>query len=210
MRVLHTLKTMALAAAAMVAATIQFQGDVLAQAGWRPEKPVEIIVPTGAGGTNDQMARLIQKGMVDHKLVSVPALVINKSGGNQSLAVVYLNQHTADPHYLLYSTATVFTNEIAGLTKQRYTELSPIALLLVDYTVITVKADSPIKSMRDLLARLKADPESAGGEGGGRRSEETQARRLQDQRAVGDRGDGRAHSCDGVVRECGTAASRGR
>ncbi len=149
-----------LAAAAVVAASLQFVAGAQAQSGWRLERPVEIVVPTGAGGTNDQMARLIQKTLQDQKLVSVPTLVMNKSGGNQSLAVVYLNQHTADPHYLLYSTATVFTNEIAGLTKQRYTDLTPIALLLLDYTVISVKADSPIKSMRDLLARLRADVDS--------------------------------------------------
>ena len=129
-------------------------------AAWQPEKPVEIVVPTGAGGTNDQMARLVQSTLQAQKLISVPALVVNKSGGNQSLAVVYVNQHKADPHYLLYSTATVFTNEIAGLTKQKYTELSPVALLLVDYTVISVKADSPIKTMRDMVARLKASPDA--------------------------------------------------
>jgi len=130
------------------------------QAAWRPEKAVEIIVPTGAGGTNDQMARLIQKTLQEQKLISVPAVTVNKAGGNQSLAVVYLNQHPADPHYLLYSTATIFTNQIAGLTPQHYSELSPFALLLVDYTVITVKMDSPIKGMRELADRLKTDPES--------------------------------------------------
>jgi len=37
---------------------------------------------------------------------------------------------------------------------------APVALLLVDYTVVTVRTDSPIKSMRDMVARLKADPNS--------------------------------------------------
>ena len=131
-----------------------------AQAGWRPEKAVEIVVPTGAGGTNDVMARLIQQTLQAAKLVNVPVLVQNKAGGNQNLAPVYINQHKADPHYLLYSTATIFTNEIAGLTKQKYSELAPVALLLVDYSVISVRHDSPIKSMRELVARLKADPNS--------------------------------------------------
>jgi putative tricarboxylic transport membrane protein len=85
---------------------------------------------------------------------------MNKPGGNQSLAVVYLNQHPADPHYLLYSTATLFTNQLAGVSPVRYSDLTPLALLLVDYTVVTVSAKSPLKSMRDLVAKLKADPES--------------------------------------------------
>jgi putative tricarboxylic transport membrane protein len=134
--------------------------DVLAQTAWQPQKTVEIVVPTGAGGTNDQMARLIQKTLQDQKLIKTPAVVLNRAGGNQSLAVVYLNQHAGDPHHLLYSTATVFTNEIAGLTKMHYSELTPLALLLVDYTVITVKADSPLKSMRDLVERMRADPDA--------------------------------------------------
>lgn len=150
------LKAIMQAAAMLVAGVLALP----VQADWRPDRPVEIVVPTGAGGTNDQMARLVQSTLQAQKLISVPALVVNKSGGNQSLAVVYVNQHKADPHYLLYSTATVFTNEIAGLTKQKYTELPPVALLLVDYTVISVKADSPIKSMRDMVAKLKANPEA--------------------------------------------------
>ena len=128
--------------------------------GWKPEKTIEIIVPTGAAGINDSNSRLIQKTLQDRKLVSVPVLVQNKAGGNQSLAVVYLNQHPADPHYVMYATATLFTNQLAGVTPLHYKDLTPLALLLVDYTVITVKADSPMKGMRDLVDRLKADPES--------------------------------------------------
>jgi putative tricarboxylic transport membrane protein len=134
--------------------------DASGQSAWQPQKTVEIVVPTGAGGTNDQMARLIQKTLQERKLIKTPAIVLNRAGGNQSLAVVYLNQHVGDPHHLLYSTATVFTNEIAGLTKMHYSELSPLALLLVDYTVVTVKADSPLKSMRDLVERMRGDPEA--------------------------------------------------
>ena len=76
------------------------------------------------------------------------------------LAMVYLNQHPADAHYLLYSTPTPFTNELAGITTQRYTDLVAIALLFVEHTVISVRNDSPFRNMRDLINALKADPES--------------------------------------------------
>ena len=140
-------------------ATTQVPAQGWAQPAWQPEKPVEVIVPTGAGGINDQNARLIQKSLQDQKF-PVPVVTMNKAGGNQSLAVLYLHQHPADPHYLLYATATVFTNQLAGLAIPRYTEMTPLALLLVDYSVITVAAGSPMKGMRDLVDRLKADPES--------------------------------------------------
>src|SRR5215213_364202 len=139
---------------------LPFSITASAQGTWKPEKTVEIIVPTGAAGINDSNARLIQKTLQEQKLVTTPVLVMNKAGGNQSLAVVYLNQHAADPHYLFYATATLFTNQLAGVTPLHYKDLTPLALLLVDYTVITVKADSPMKGMRDLVERLKSNPES--------------------------------------------------
>ncbi len=137
-----------------------FPANSSAQSGWKPAKPVEIIVSTGAGGINDQNARTIQKLMQDEKMLPVPAVVVNKAGGNQILAVNYVKQFSGDPHYLFYANATVFTNQISGLSPHHYTDLTPLSLLLVDYTVISVRQDSPIKSMKDLVAMLKADPQS--------------------------------------------------
>ena len=131
-----------------------------AQSGWRPEKPVELIVPTAAGANNDRMVRLIQKALQDQKLVTTPVIALNKPGGNQHLAVVYLGQRGADPHTVLLSNPTIFTNELTGVSPQHYTSLTPLALLVVESNAITVKADSPIRNMRDLVDRLKADPDA--------------------------------------------------
>jgi putative tricarboxylic transport membrane protein len=129
-----------------------------AQSQWLPDRPVEIVVPTAAAGINDQISRLMQRVLQNEKLVTTPMVVMNKAGGNQNLSVVYLTQKAPDPHYLLYATATVFTNQLAGLTTLGYTDLTPLANLVVDHTVITVAADSPMRTLRDLIERLKADP----------------------------------------------------
>ena len=146
--------------AALCAGALALAAGAQAQSTWRPEKAVEIVLPTAPGGTNDLLTRLIQKVLEDEKLLPVPLVVMNKPGGNQSLALVYVTQKAPDPHYLMFATATVFTNQLAGLTPLGYTDLTPIAVLVVDHTVITVRADSPIKTMRDMVERLKADPEA--------------------------------------------------
>lgn len=128
------------------------------QAVWRPAKPVEIIVPTAAGGENDRVARQIQRILQEKKVVPTPVLVVNQPGGNQLLAVVRLVKNAPDPHFLLYATGTsITTNEIAGLTKIDYHDVTPVSKLLCDNTALTVRVDSPIKNMRDLIDRLKAD-----------------------------------------------------
>ncbi|MGZ9013694.1 MAG: hypothetical protein ACXW2L_15680, partial [Burkholderiales bacterium] len=96
--------------------------DAGAQTKWRPSKSVELIVPTAPGGANDQVARAIQTVVRDQKLVSTPVEVMNKPGGNQSIAVAYLNQHPADPHYLLIANPTLIGSHIAGISSFNYTD----------------------------------------------------------------------------------------
>jgi len=146
--------------AAALAALAAWAGPAPAQSAWRPDRPVELILPTAAGGANDTVARLIQKTMQDHKLVPTPILVVNKPGGNQTLAAMYLRQFARDPHHLLYSTSSVFTAQITGIVKQHFSDLTPIALLLTEYSVLSVSAGSSIKTLNDLIAQLKADPQS--------------------------------------------------
>lgn len=131
-----------------------------AQGGWQPDKPLEIIVPTGAGGNNDKMARLIQRILQEQKLVTPPVVVMNRPGGNQQLGFVYLNQRPGDGHYIIYATPTVFSNELNGVTQQHYTEFTPLALLVVENTVFSVRSGGAIGNLRDLVSRLRADPQS--------------------------------------------------
>jgi putative tricarboxylic transport membrane protein len=134
--------------------------QVWGQPAWRPERQVEIIVPTAPGGGNDTFARLMQKILQEQKLVPTPVLVLNKSGGNQTLAANYLTQHAADPHYLLFATSSLISNQIQGLAQYQYADFPPLGLAFLDYSAFMVPANSTLKSMRDLLDRLKADPES--------------------------------------------------
>jgi putative tricarboxylic transport membrane protein len=131
-----------------------------AQPAWRPAKHVELITSSAAGGSNDQIARVVQRIMQEGKLAATPVMVINKPGGNQTIAPTYLNQNAGDPHYLLLANPTLFANHLSARTPINYTDLTPVALLLSEHTVFTVRSDSPIKNMRDALERLKADPDA--------------------------------------------------
>ena len=148
------------AGAMLLLAAALHAGAAQGQAAWRPDKAVEFVTSSAAGGSNDLVARAMQKILQEAKAIGVPINVANKSGGNQTLAVVYVTQHAGDAHYLLLGNPTLFTNHLAGITPLSHADLTPLALLLVEHTLITVKADSPIRSLRDLVEQLKKDPES--------------------------------------------------
>lgn len=130
--------------------------------GWRPDKAIEVIAASGSGGSTDRIARTIQRILQDEKIVNVAVTVVNKPGGNQTLARTYLNQHAGDAHYVDVGNPTLLANNLMGLTSQHFKDFTPIALLFNEYTVFSVREDSPIKTGRDLLQRLAQQPESVG------------------------------------------------
>jgi putative tricarboxylic transport membrane protein len=128
--------------------------------GWSPQKNVEIVVANSPGGGNDRTARQVEGFLSRHKLVSVPLTVVNKPGGGGALAYTYVSQHPGDAHYLLVATPALLIGQIVGTSKLSYTDFTPVASLFNDYYVFAVNAASPIKSGRDLVERLKKDPQS--------------------------------------------------
>ena len=79
----------------------------LAAQGWKPEKPVEIVVPTTPGGSVDLTARTLQRIFQDTGLVKVPVTVVNKPGGGGAVSLVYLSQHAGDGHYIATNTPNI-------------------------------------------------------------------------------------------------------
>ena len=128
--------------------------------GWKPEKPIEIVVPTTPGGSVDLTARLLQKILQDTGLVKVPVTVINKPGGGGAVSLAYLNQHAGDAHFIATNTPNIIANDINGRTPVRYTEVTALATMASQYTVLAVRADSPLKNAKDLIERLRKDPAS--------------------------------------------------
>jgi putative tricarboxylic transport membrane protein len=130
-----------------------------AQAQWKPDKPIEIIVGSSAGGPLDVSARLVQK-LLEARVAGIPVSVVNKTGGNHAIALAYLNQHPGNGHYLAMSTPNLVTNRIVGNNAISYLDVTPLAILNQEYVGMTVRADSPIKTGRDLVERLRKDPGS--------------------------------------------------
>lgn len=132
--------------------------SVAAQAAeWSPDRNVEIIVGTGAGGGQDKTARTLQRILQERKVLPVPSAVVNKPGGGGAVGWTYLNQHAGDAHYVEVGNPTLLTNNIIGRSAITYSEFTPLAILFTESVAISVRADSPIRNGRDLIERLRQD-----------------------------------------------------
>ena len=150
----HSIRALAVIAV-VVAGVI---ANAAAAQGWKPDAPVEIIVNCAPGCGPDRMARLMQGVFQTHKLVDPAVTVQNRTGGGGAVAQTYLNQFAGNGHYIFHTGKSVLTTHAMGRSVAPYTELTPIANLFGEYIGVAVKADSTIKSGRDLIERLKKDP----------------------------------------------------
>jgi len=131
-----------------------------AQQSWSPSRNVEIVVGSAPGGSNDKTARTVEKAIVEGKLIPTSLTVVNRPGGGSSIAFNYVNQKKGDPHTLLIGTTALLTNHIVGTSPLSYMDFTPVASLFNDYVVFAVNANSPIKTGKDLIAKLKENPQS--------------------------------------------------
>ena len=94
-------------------------------------------------------------------LPGMPAITVNnRPGGGGTIAWTSLNQHIGDAHWISTLNVALLTNHILGVSPLHYRDLTPLAILMREYVVVWTHAASPIKSAKDLLARLKANPSS--------------------------------------------------
>ncbi len=142
------------------AAVLAGMSAVTAAQAWSPQKNVEIVVPNPPGGSNDKTARSLERILIGGKLLPVTLSIQNKSGGGGSIAYTYIQQRTADAHYLVVAGPAILTNHIVGSTPLRHTDLTAVASLFDDYTVFAVNANSSLKTGKDLIERLRKDPKS--------------------------------------------------
>lgn len=145
----------------LILATTLVATGVHAQ-GWKPERNVAIVVANSPGGSNDRTARQIESFLTSRKLINTSMSIINKPGGGGTIAYTYVNERAGDPHMLLIGTPALLLSYIVGLSSLTHKDFTPVASLFNDYYVFAVAANSPMRTGKDLIERLKKDPQSVG------------------------------------------------
>lgn len=129
-------------------------------ASWKPERNVEFVAGVGAGGSMDRTARAIERVARETGLIPTTSTVLNKPGGGQALGLQYVKNHAGDGHYLSINSEPILTNNISGRSDIKYSDFTPIATLFEENVAVSVRKESDIKSLKDVVDRLKSDPAS--------------------------------------------------
>lgn len=143
----------------LLAAAPLLATPALAQGPWRPEKPLRIVVPYPPGAINDTLGRLVGEKMQD--VLGQVGVVENRPGASGSLGIAAAVQAAPDGHTIaVANTANLCMNPFlfanTGYDPRR--DVAPIAVAVRLANALGVRADGPITSLADLIARARANP----------------------------------------------------
>ena len=145
--------------AAVCVAAILTSGGALAQAPF-PSRPVHIFVPYAAGGGVDILARTLGEAVSRQWGQSV--VVENRPGAGGVVASQALVTSTPDGYTLIVVASGHATNPFLypKIPYDTFKDFTPISLLASSPNILVVRADSPFKTLADVIAQAKAKPAS--------------------------------------------------
>jgi tripartite-type tricarboxylate transporter receptor subunit TctC len=134
--------------------------SVLQAQGTFPSAPIRIIVPLGAGGVYDTIARSVAKDLA--RQFNVPVIVENKPGGNYVIGMRAVSTAKPDGYTIGLSAGTILSQTPIIFPEVTYKleDFAPVAPLMSVRNVLAVNAASPVKNLADFvrLARASSKP----------------------------------------------------
>ena len=123
-----------------------------------PSKPVRLIVTYPAGGGADTMARLVAPRLGD--ALGQPILIENRGGASGTIAADLVAKSAPDGHTLMLDATNHAVNPslLAKLPFDPDKAFAPVTLLALFPNVVLVHPANPVSSIRELIAKIKAEP----------------------------------------------------
>ena len=131
---------------------------VLAQA--YPTRPIELIVHTSAGSGGDVVSRAVGEIMRREKFLPQTLVVNNRVGGAGALAYNFFKTKRGDPYFMLSTTGTILAMAYRPDINIGLENYTPLALMAVDPQTIMVPADSPYKTVKELVEAARKAPDT--------------------------------------------------
>jgi tripartite-type tricarboxylate transporter receptor subunit TctC len=121
-----------------------------------PTRPITFIVPWGAGGGTDAVARMLAT-LIERDL-GKPVNVMNRTGGNGVVGHAAIAGARADGYTIGLITSEIGMMHHQGLTQLSGGSFTPLGLVNIDSAAIQVRADAPYKSLKELLDAVRTQP----------------------------------------------------
>lgn len=128
------------------------------QAEW-PEKPIKLIVPFKAGGSSDQMGRVVQAGIRESEALAHPVTIVNV-GGHYSIGSRRVMESKPDGYTFLLIHLALMGGQGSGALDFGWKDFEPVASVGEFCLMPMVRKDSGIDSLDQLMSQASEQPDT--------------------------------------------------
>jgi len=124
-----------------------------------PTKPITLQVPYPAGGSTDVGARIVAS--IAEKMIGQPIVVVNKAGAGGQVGWTELARQKPDGYYLGYINLPHLLTAVLDPERKatfKAEDIVPMVSQALDPTTVSVRPDSPWKTLKDLIEECKKKP----------------------------------------------------
>ena len=143
----------------VTAIALAFTAGISRAADEYPTKPIQLIVPYGAGGLTDSIARLVAEKM--GKILGTSIMVISKPGAASAIATGFVAASPPDGYTILINMTggIIVTPMINPNIRYKLSDLRPIGKLSSARYLMLVGRELPVKTLPELIAYAKRNPD---------------------------------------------------
>src|ERR671912_1986650 len=124
-----------------------------------PARTVEVVVPYAPGGGTDNLMRMITGIIDENKWSPVPLNVVNRAGGSGAVGFNYIINKKGDPHVIAGATPMIVSGKIEGRLPGNHRDAMTVLMIVaIDELMLSVRTDSPYKTVEDFVAAARAKP----------------------------------------------------
>lgn len=123
-----------------------------------PDRPVQVVVPYGAGGPVDMVARILGPCMTTQ--LGQPVVIVNRAGANGDIGALAVRNARPDGHTLLFaaSALTIMVALIENPPMDVRRDFEPIMKVATAIQGVYVPASLPVRSLTEMVDRIRANP----------------------------------------------------
>jgi tripartite-type tricarboxylate transporter receptor subunit TctC len=144
-----------------IAALVAMAGSAGLAQDWSPDRPINIIVPWAAGGSTDQVTRVVAP--ILEEALGVPVVVVNQPGASGSIGTQAALDAPRDGYtWTANAVANNATYAISGLLEDTSIDDYEIYLHVANVPMVSVNADAPYADFGELLEAMKSETITVG------------------------------------------------
>ncbi len=143
-----------------IAAVVAVSTGAAAQEPRAPSGPIEISVPSGAGGTADVLMRQMARILTEEGIIDVPMVIVNRPGGAWAIGTNWVIDRPGEENLAVSFAEPIMSTPIVQAQDPWFEKLTPLGIFIQTQLMVVARPDHEADTLAEMVEYARANPEA--------------------------------------------------